>query len=363
MKNIEFLRVVAVLSIVLLHFFHSRQGGVLSAHLPTIDVYTEFAKNTSNGQKAVDFFFILSGLFFYLGFVHNPMQKFSDFMKKKFIRLWPVMAFVACLAGVFALFGLTKFTLWDNIYALLFLNGTALAKMSGNLGVSWYCSTLMLYFILFFYMLKNFNPKIVWLIVGVGVYLCYGTLLEVNNFHINNSFRGSGGILNPMMLRGWGGIGLGMLIALWYDKYKDTIWAYSPKSIAKVAITAIEFICLYFMINNLMFHKFSHGNDFMFIVVFVVLVTAFVCNKGYISQLLNRDVFAWLSKYSFSIYMTHTLIFVALKNGIWKHNPQLVVENPMANLFLSLGLAILFGVLTYHFVEVKSKKYLTKKMF
>lgn len=360
-RNIEFLRLVAILAIILLHFFHSRQGGILSIELPPIPIYNRMSKWTLNGQKAVDFFFILSGLFFYLGFASNPGQKLLDFIKKKFIRMWPVLAFTFILAGVFALFGLVKFTYWDNIYAMLFLNGTALSKLSGNLGVSWYCSVMMFHFILFFYLLKNFNPKIVWLIIACGVYFSYAFLLCENNFHINNAFRDHGRVLSPMMLRGWGGIGLGMLIALWYHTYQEKIKSYIPKQSIKLLITAGEFVCLFFMIRNLMLHKFSHGNDFMFILVFVALVTSFICNKGYISQMLNRDIFARLSKYVFSIFMTHTLIFVALKKGVWAKHPDLIIAHPLTNLFISLMLAIVVGVLVYHLVEKKVKNYLIKK--
>ena len=363
MKNIEFLRVIAILAIVLLHFFHSRQGGILSLHLSSINTYNILGKWTMNGQKAVDFFFILSGLFFYLGFVNNSGQRFWDFIKKKFIRMWPVMAFAVLLASVFSLFKLMKFTYWDNIYALLFLNGTALFKMSGNLGVSWYCSVMMLHFILFFYLLKNFNPKIVWLIIGFGVYLSYAYLLGGNNFHINNAHKDYGYIFNSMMLRAWGGIGLGMLIALWYNTYQKAILAYIPQKTTKILITAGEFVCLYFMIHNLLFHKFRHGNDFMFILVFIGLITAFICKKGYISQLFDRNIFVEMSKYVYSIFMTHTLVFVALKNSFWLKHSQFVIENPLTNLFISLGLTILVGVLTYHLVEIKCKNYLTKKWF
>ncbi len=361
MKNIEFLRLIAILSILLLHFFHSRQGGLFGLRLPLPDIYKSLGSWTQNGQKAVDFFFILSGLFFYLGFVHNPAQKFWDFIKKKFIRMWPVMAFAVLMAGGFALCGLLKFTYWDNLYALLFLNGTSLYKISGNIGVSWYCSVMMIHFVLFFYLLKNFNPKIVWLIIGIGVYISYSFLLQGNNFHINNSPKVYGAIFNSLMLRAWGGIGSGMLIALWYHHYQTAIQDYTPQKAIKWLITGVEFVCLWFMIHNLMFHKFAHGNDFMFILVFVALVTAFVCNKGYISQLLNRDIFACLSKYVFSIYMTHTLIFVALKNGFWVSHPQFITEHPYANMFMTLGLAVVVGVLVYHLIEVKAKNLLSAK--
>lgn len=88
-KNIEFLRIIAILAIILLHIFHTR-GGIHDVNFD-IRFYDKFYKMTGNGQKGVDFFFILSGLFFYIGAAVTPPTNYLILLRKKLFvcgQLW-----------------------------------------------------------------------------------------------------------------------------------------------------------------------------------------------------------------------------------------------------------------------------------
>lgn len=361
-KNIEFLRVVAIVAIIFLHVFHNNMGmRPLNLQIP---LYDKLDWMVANGQKGVDFFFILSGLFFYFGIAaDNFSVAWSNFLKKKIIRMWPIMVFGVLISGILASFGLLKFTYWDNIYALLFLNGTALHRVGGNIGVAWYCSAMLMHFILFLYLFKNFREKTVWLIIAVGVYVCYSIILQAKGYKINHNWQTFGYIFNVGMMRAWGGIGFGMLIGLWYKTNVEKIKQFVPSILCKLGISVLEFVCLYFMINNLILHRFHHFDHFMFIIVFVYLVTAFICNKGYISQLFNRDIFPRLSQYVYSIFIMHQVVVTALKRGLWTPHREWVQTYPITNIFLTLALILVVGVLTYHLVEKPAAKYLRKKWF
>lgn len=360
-QNIEFLRLIAIAAIILLHLTHT--GPWLNDFFNGSPFYKKLQYVTRNGQKGVDFFFMLSGLFFYLGVVStNIAVKWGDFLKKKIIRLWPVMAFGVLLAGVFALFGLLKFRYWDNIYCLLFLNGTALHRVTANIGVSWYCSAMLMHFILFLYLFKNFSAKTAWLIVAVGIYICYGIILQSQKFNIWGHSTTVGYIFTIGMMRAWGGIGLGMLIGLWYKTNADRIRQFTPSLVCKTGISIVEFVCLYFMINNLMLHKFAHYDQFMFIIVFVCLITTFICQKGYISQILNLGIFSFLSKYVYSIFITHKIILEVVQINIMQPYHQLFWKYPVGSLALLMAVIIVVGVLTYYLVEKPAAKYLTAKL-
>ena len=77
-KNIEFLRVIGCLAIVLLHLFNKAR---LFGLFPDIDLYRHFMSMTSSGQKAVDLFFIISGFFFV--YKLDVTQSLWNFIKKK----------------------------------------------------------------------------------------------------------------------------------------------------------------------------------------------------------------------------------------------------------------------------------------
>lgn len=271
------------------------------------------------------------------------------------------MAFAVLLALVGSFFNLIKFNYWGNIYTLLFLNGTALHPVSSNIGVAWYCSAMMFHFILFFYLWKNFNPKVFWLVLALGIYFSYATMLQAKGFKINHQKQTFNYIYNIGMMRAWGGIGIGMFIGRWYKAFETKIFEFTPTKMQKISISVLEFICLYFMINNLILHQFKHFNHFMYIIVFTSLTCLFVASKGYISQFLNKDIFPKISRYVYSIFLTHMLVLTAMRNGVWKVHRELIIEFPIINMLVTLGIIIALGVFTYHFVEIPAKNYLTKK--
>ncbi|MEE6207148.1 MAG: acyltransferase family protein [Alphaproteobacteria bacterium] len=359
--NIEFLRIIAILAILMLHIFHSGMG----LHRLGFDVhlYDKLYKMTGNGQKGVEFFFILAGLFFYLGMAKDSALSLYDFIRKKIIRMWPVMAWAVLLAFILSLFGVLKFYYWDNIYALLFLNGTALQGAYGNISPSWYCSVMLFHFVLFFYLYKNMPEKWFWFVVCIGIYISYGIILQAKGYKINNPFQSFGYIFNVSMLRAWGGIGIGMLLGLWHKNCAEKIAAYQLNIGQKILLSAMEFVLLYFMINNLMLHKFQHHNQFMFIIVFTALIGCFLMNKGYISALFNREIFPKMSKYIYSIFITHQVVIGLLRRNLWKPHHDLVENYPVINMVGTFLAIIIVGVLTYYLVEKPAAKYLRKKWF
>ena len=73
-----------------------------------------------NGNKAVEFFFIISGFFLIYGF--NKNLSTFDFIKKKIIRLSPLMLFFNIIYIIISLFTKSiKYDTYNNILSLLFL--------------------------------------------------------------------------------------------------------------------------------------------------------------------------------------------------------------------------------------------------
>ena len=57
-RNIEFLRVIGCLAIILFHIL------VMHKIFPSIELYNKFSVIFENGSRAVELFFIISGFFF-----------------------------------------------------------------------------------------------------------------------------------------------------------------------------------------------------------------------------------------------------------------------------------------------------------
>ena len=165
-KNIEFLRIVGCLAIIFLHMF--AKSKFLYGNFHDIDLYRKLWNMTQNGQKAVDLFFILSGFFFILKL--DTTKSTWEFIKKKFIRLQPVLIWTTILFFIVSLFGVLHFTFYDNLLNLLCLSGIGLTLQHGNVGLFWYCSAMLWTFILYLSLLKTFGKDRTNLIIAIMIF-------------------------------------------------------------------------------------------------------------------------------------------------------------------------------------------------
>lgn len=354
-QNIEFLRVLGCTAIIFLHFFHNK-----TFHKIFIDfeMYNHLYTVTSNGQKAVDLFFILSGVFFVLTL--DTRKSMLAFVKKKLIRLWPVLIFTLGLALIFSAFGLIKFQTYNNIFALLGLSGTGLVLGTGNVGVFWYVSSMMWTLITLFYFIKNYEKKHVYLLVGCTIFFCYSFLIHAKGGKINHQTQTFYYVFNVGMMRAFAGIGIGYFIGEWYQHNCDKIQQFVPSLKAKIFITLIELSSLIFIIKYLFIKKIGYKNDVIFILAFTVLIILFLTNKGYVSNFFDKKIWVMLANYTYSFYMTHALFLAGLRNSVWSSHTELIMQYPIINIIATLALISVVGVFTYHYIEVPAKNYLTK---
>ena len=128
-----------------------------------------------------------------------------------------------------------------------------------------------------------------------------------------------------------------------------------------ILLTGLEFICLYFLINNLFFHKLHYNNHIIYIIDFIIIIILFLINKGMISKILNLNIWVFLSKYTYSLYMTHIIMLNTLRGSFWKTHSEWIYAHPVQNVIYTLIGVFILGVFTYHFVEKPSTAYLKKK--
>lgn len=350
-KNIEFLRIIGCFAIILFHFFE-----IVRYKFP---VYMNMDYSTLDAGKAVDLFFIISGVFFALTL--DTTKTLWQFLKKKLIRLFPViivtLAVSFCVGSLFKLYDVDIF---ETILILLGFNGTALVNNLGSFETGgrsfWYVSAMLWTFLLYFYLLKNYERKNVNLIIGVMVYCAFAILVSANWTFIESRVF----VFNMGMCRAIGGIGLGYFIGQWYNSFKDKTEKGVLPLYVRTFLTILEFLCVYFIIYYLFFKKINFENPFIFVVIFALTVVLFLYNQGYVSKLLNQNIFAYLSKYTYSIYIVHCYIIYVLQKFFFATHKNFVEIHPFVNLAIALYLVIFFGVLMYHLVEKPASKYLKK---
>lgn len=286
LKNIEFLRIIGCIAVIMLHLFNKELYKVF----PTVDMFQTLKIMTSNGQKAVDLFFILSGFFF--AYKLNTNLDIIDFLRRKIIRFYPSVLFTVGIVLIASTFRIFEFKLYDTILALCGLSGTALILDSSgtHIGVFWYISTLLWVSTLFYFLRKNYSKNWVNLTIAILVYCSYALLIQAKQGKINSIEQTFYNLFNAGMLRGFGGIGVGYFIGEWWKTSKDKINNIFLNTYQKLIITSIEFCCLFFMINNLIFRNLKYNNDMIYIIDFIVIIVLFILKKGYISQFINNQL-------------------------------------------------------------------------
>ena len=355
-KNIEFLRIIGCIAIILVHLFNS---ALLFGTFPDILLYKNFSKILNCGTLAVDLFFILSGFFF--AYKLNLQKSCWQFCKKKLIRLYPVLVFIIILYFIFSLTGSLKFTFYGDILVLLFLNGTTLFYKFANAGHFWYVSAMFWCLLFYYYLLKIYSKNNVNLLIALITLFSYSFLIHAQNGVVTGTHQTYYNFINAGMLRALGGIGIGYFIGEWYKTNIDKINNWKPGIYQVVALSSLEFITLYFIINNLMLHRLKYNNQFIFIIAFTTIIVLFLAKKGIFSKILDNNIWSKISRYTYSIYMIHYPIYFHLRGSLWKHHPEIVYTHPILNIVFTLALVIVAGVLTYHFVEKPSYKYLTNR--
>ena len=361
LKSIEFLRIIGCLAVICLHlsYYYFR---VL---FPDITLYKRLVLMTADAQKAVDLFFMISGLFFALYF--NKEQSLCDFMKRKVIRVYPVAIFIVFTTFLFSLAGILRFYLLPNILVLLNLLGTPMAiDLLGKTQISafWYVSSMLWALGLYYYLLKNYDKRTGNLIIFLTVFFCYSFLICAKEGKFNSPQKTFCYIFNVGLMRGFAGIGVGYFIGEWWKKDAKKIKNKVIKNYKKIIITLFEILGLSFIVRYLLFHRLNLKNDMIFIFVFGVTIALFLINKGYISQLLNNSVLgsicAFFAKYSYGMYMIHLLVFNVMKKTFWQTHSEFVYSYPLLNLLFTLGLVFVAGVLVYHFVENPCTRFLKR---
>ena len=353
-KNIDFLRFMLAVMIVIIHIIHI-------AALPLLNTQAAFLyrDNTVTMARCVEFFFIISGFFLIL--TYKPALTVVDFIKGKAIRLLPVIVFTLIIFLIISLFGITKFWAMDNIFTLLFLSGMQVANHPspyqglGNIHSAWFVSVLFWISLLYFYLIKYFNKHTVNLFTVTTVLLSSYWL----SYNVNL-------VIHTFVIRGLFGIGLGCILGFLYKEYAYKLETLNFNFIAKIFFTLLEMGTLGYLIFGLCLSKKDRLVIADLIFLFVVTFILFILKQGYFSKLLENNISVFLGHISYSIFITHNLWldifqkYYFIPNGMGA-NIFTSARNFFSVITLPLLVCILFGALTYFLVEKPMTKYLNKK--
>ncbi len=336
-KPIDGLRGIFALCIAFLHYGHL---GLINAWL------------------SVDYFFVLSGFVLtvvYGPFIINRTMPFRAFVVRRIARLYPIYIVNLSLFVVMFFWEQQQNPKLTTIYAnfptlllhLFFLQDSPLAThdswniINWSIGIEFWAS---LY--LFFLMLQK--PALRLSLAVITTILCYGYLaMTHHSLFITNT--NDYGWLNCAMLRGAGGISLGMLAHFMHQKLLQTNWQQNTTTLS--LYTAIS-VLIFTMIGVFFWHYWEEWLAFPVLLIFVLGLPLFL-QTPIISRILSMRPLQYLGSISYSLYLNHTLFIYLHLDHAWP-----TWSEPWGSLFF-LSVLILLSALTTRYIEGPGKRVLT----
>ena len=320
LQNIEALRILFTLFVLVTHFFGS-------------------FKIWSSGGQAVEFFFLLSGYVLALNWKSD--RKILDVAIQRYIRFVPLVVFGGLLAS-----GGTRAWL-----GCLMLQNTGITQGDIPNAPAWYIAVLFWCSLFYMALMKVLNGRKLMLTIAVIGFLaglmtinCKGGRLDL-----------FAGFLTRGQLLGLFCMALGIYMTSCCRRKQDEIVQLKQH----LVYTAFELIVLVYIIWGCFDKNIMLSSWIARPISHVLLLWLFVQKRGYVSSFFERPVFVSLATYSLSIYLTHWLFVITVRRYVLSEYPGWM-ENHIA---LSISLAILgscvVGVLAHHLVEKPCTRYLT----
>ena len=315
----------------------------------------------------VEFFFVLSGFVLTHGYAFKGKINFKTFFISRTFRIFPLHI---TMLFVFLFLELGK--LAASQYGITFNNqpftgGMSLSEFIPNMlllqswlpntttlswnPTSWSISTEYYMYMIFYatLLLKQNLRYIAWAVISAITFY-----FIIKNIELGIDFT-----------RGLSSFFAGSLTYLFYKTYHQKV------NFSTSIFTIIEVILVLLVIAIVSNREIEH-RSFLASILFIIQVFIFAFEGGAISKLLKLNLFTYLGKISYSIYLTHpAIIFIMLSitivsEKIFHSSFTLIALNKKTidfgdtiynniALLLSLITIIVLSNLTYKYIELKGQ--------
>ena len=308
-----------------------------------------------NASLFVDFFFVLSGFVIALNYWNRISTKedFWDFLKKRIIRLYPLLVYTELVFIVAGLLGEQSrlknvnnlglsYYLYTALDTLTFMGSTPVfgARMSINYPAWSISSEMISYFVFGLVVLLSLKYRN--FIFGMIVLLCGLFIMVQGEYMLAYEY----GFIRGMLC-----FSMGIFVS---EILKRKAFALSN----------LEWPFLIFLFSALYGTHVYELNllKLAFPVIFGVGIIIFASSKGFVSQILSSKPFQYLGKISYSIYLNHAIVIMTIHIVLFRILKIAPSElNIGFSLFASILLTILYSHFTYEIIENRFSQFLKRK--
>lgn len=278
--------------------------------------HSQYIDAMHHGYLAVEFYFILSGVFLYRTFIKDKRPGVLDYFVNRLVRFVPEYA-IAFFA--YTIIGYQSFltaysnheltdTIMNTINSLFMLNGSGIFKGGFNTAL-WFVVVLVIGGSLL-YSLLSYNKRLALTLVFPVMVISYYTYL----FSVGDTLERwsiDGGIFYNPLWRGMSGLALGVIF---WEIFRRKGVELSKGLVNFVSLTSLGLIgCMVFTVD--------YFDEYILLLVPCVLIGAFT-DGSVLDRFFSQKVWVFLGGVSFEMYLLHyatmTLTqFVAVHAGLY----------------------------------------------
>lgn len=341
--NVEVLRFMLVMYVVLTHFatLFCKLGGK----------YELFYNFLDYGRSQL--FFVIAGFFLFF----SPRQlenSIAFFTIKRWLRLAGLVIFNTILCYVVLHFDFVRAPLEFNL-----LNATLINFINNNdnnvVGVAWYVNSLFFLSVLYFAIYKTLpeNYALLFTILITAV----SANLYARGISLGNSVQWArlpGAVFS---------LSVGILLCRSYKAISNSEFICAkPDLKTKFFISSIEILCFILLFIGLYCKTLglSLGNNILSAFI-AVLFWLFLCNKGWLSQSLNKSWAIYFGRYTYSIFLTHSTVNFCLLQWIIPYYNDWLKANFLLFITSYFFVVFAFSIFCHYFVEIPLSRWTAKK--
>jgi peptidoglycan/LPS O-acetylase OafA/YrhL len=361
LSNLTVLRGVAAIWVVVYHF----QALICQFVLPEQTLLIQ------KGYLMVDLFFIMSG--FIICHVYNQsfqsgvtLRNFRNFIVARFARIYPLHFFILIFLIILVAAGNSWNTINDpkaiapNVFLLHSFGFNKIFTWnvpSWSISAEWWAYIAFPVVSIFIFREK----RLAVIVLGVLAFIAYMAIMYWLPRH--DPFDPNAVVPHNLdvtfdfgFLRGLAGFISGMLV---YRAYESGVMSrFFQNDLTAWVFIIVTILCLHFGVN-----------DFLYIILFIVLVYIFALNKGKLNAICNNKLLQYLGKISYSIYLSSVFLFLIIALDV-KTLPgvKYTEHTHIAYFWLGFAYCIAFLIihigissLTYYKIEKPCRKYINAK--
>ena len=309
-----------------------------------------------NSSLFVDFFFVLSGFVIAMNYLEKIRtgEDFATFIKKRFIRLYPLMFYTEVLFIIANLIGdqsalknvsdmQLSYYLQAGLDTLTFMGSTPiLGDWMGINYPAWSISSEMISYIVFGLVLLIVPSKKYWAFLILSI-LCVAFIIYKGEYMLVYDYGFIRGLLCFCM-----GI---FTFAFLRDRTFQLTFFEIPYMIILVAAMYVTHHYEWNMVRLIFPILFSAG------------IIIFASSTGIVTQLLSSKPFQYLGRISYSIYLNHAIVLIFVNICLFRVLKWTPTETHIAcSLIISIALTIFYSHFTYEYIEKRFGKFLKTRL-